>query len=64
MLEASTAGSPTTSAGDSATTSTPVDVGNRVGVDPQQLLDGVPANARVVPTASWNGGTELPELEA
>jgi hypothetical protein len=60
----STAGSPTTSAGGSPTTSTPVDVGNLVGADPQQLPDGVPANARVVPTANWNGGTELPELKA
>jgi hypothetical protein len=37
-----------TSAGGSTTTSTPVDVGDLVGVDPQQLPDGVPPNGRVL----------------
>jgi hypothetical protein len=34
--------------GTGGTSSTPVDVGNVTGVDPQQLPDGVPANSRVL----------------
>src|SRR5690349_12028933 len=44
----SATGSPTTSVGGSGATSTPVDVNDLVGVDPQQLPDGVPKNARVL----------------
>ncbi|HEX2873330.1 MAG TPA: DUF1592 domain-containing protein [Polyangiaceae bacterium] len=42
------AGSPTMSVGGSATNSNPVDVNDLVGVDPQQLPDGVPTSARVL----------------
>lgn len=43
----SAAGSGAASAGGGTTTSHPVDLGEVVGVDPQQLPDGVPANGRV-----------------
>jgi hypothetical protein len=42
------AGNPTTSAGSGSTTSTTVDINDLVGVDPQQLPDGVPSSARVL----------------
>ena len=43
----SVAGSSTTSTAGSGSGSNPVDVDDLLGVDPQQLPDGVPANARV-----------------
>jgi len=44
----SVAGGSATSAAGSSSTVNPVDVGDLVGVDPQLLPDGVPANARVL----------------
>jgi hypothetical protein len=44
----SAAGSSTTGAGGTTATFNPLDVADLVGVDPQQLPDGVPTNARVL----------------
>ena len=44
----SVAGGSTTGAAGTSSTFNPLDVGDLVGVDPQQLPDGVPTNARVL----------------
>src|SRR6188768_3108662 len=45
---ANSAGSPTANAGAGTPTPSPVNVGDLVGVDPQQLSDGVPPTGRVL----------------